>query len=294
MRDVALAGLVAAGADYAVQRRRTGKQVADDQAGGRATSTSRAEGDPMMKGADPLPPARLRARPDDGRRTPGRRRAGQPHPRGGRAAATTRPRAPRGSSPRAPAPRRSASRTSPPSTGSRCWRTSRWPGPSTRAPRSATASPLELFRAVAEVLAVVYAAKRRGSRPTWSSRDGHRMTSPTQRQRARRPARRPAAARRHRRHDGRAAAARAARPAAASNITLARRGAAHRDVRAERRWTSRVFPALLLVTTLFRLALNICVDPARSCCDGDAGQGHRRLRRRSSSAATSSSASSSS
>lgn len=30
--------------------------------------------------------------------------------------------------------------------------------------------PLELFRAVAEVLAVVYAAKRRGTRPTWSSR----------------------------------------------------------------------------------------------------------------------------
>jgi flagellar biosynthetic protein FlhB len=30
--------------------------------------------------------------------------------------------------------------------------------------------PLELFRAVAEVLAAVYAAKRRGTRPTWSSR----------------------------------------------------------------------------------------------------------------------------
>jgi flagellar biosynthetic protein FlhB len=30
--------------------------------------------------------------------------------------------------------------------------------------------PLELFRAVAEVLAVVYAAKRRGARPTWSPR----------------------------------------------------------------------------------------------------------------------------
>ncbi len=30
--------------------------------------------------------------------------------------------------------------------------------------------PVELFRAVAEVLAVVYAAKRRGTRPTWSSR----------------------------------------------------------------------------------------------------------------------------
>jgi flagellar biosynthetic protein FlhB len=30
--------------------------------------------------------------------------------------------------------------------------------------------PLELFRAVAEVLAVVYAAKRRGTRPTWRSR----------------------------------------------------------------------------------------------------------------------------
>jgi flagellar biosynthetic protein FlhB len=30
--------------------------------------------------------------------------------------------------------------------------------------------PLELFRAVAEVLAVVYAARRRGSRPTWRSR----------------------------------------------------------------------------------------------------------------------------
>jgi flagellar biosynthetic protein FlhB len=30
--------------------------------------------------------------------------------------------------------------------------------------------PLELFRAVAEVLAVVYAAKRRNTRPTWSSR----------------------------------------------------------------------------------------------------------------------------
>jgi flagellar biosynthetic protein FlhB len=30
--------------------------------------------------------------------------------------------------------------------------------------------PIELFRAVAEVLAVVYAAKRRGTRPTWSSR----------------------------------------------------------------------------------------------------------------------------
>jgi flagellar biosynthetic protein FlhB len=30
--------------------------------------------------------------------------------------------------------------------------------------------PLELFRAVAEVLAVVYAAKRRGTRPTWSTR----------------------------------------------------------------------------------------------------------------------------
>jgi flagellar biosynthesis protein FlhB len=30
--------------------------------------------------------------------------------------------------------------------------------------------PLELFRAVAEVLAVVYAAKRRGARPTWRSR----------------------------------------------------------------------------------------------------------------------------
>jgi len=34
--------------------------------------------------------------------------------------------------------------------------------------------PLELFRAVAEVLAVVYAAKRRNTRPTWSSR----MASP--------------------------------------------------------------------------------------------------------------------
>ncbi|MGB8651707.1 MAG: EscU/YscU/HrcU family type III secretion system export apparatus switch protein [Mycobacteriales bacterium] len=30
--------------------------------------------------------------------------------------------------------------------------------------------PVELFRAVAEVLAVVYAAKRRGTRPTWRSR----------------------------------------------------------------------------------------------------------------------------
>ena len=30
--------------------------------------------------------------------------------------------------------------------------------------------PIELFRAVAEVLAVVYAAKRRGTRPTWRSR----------------------------------------------------------------------------------------------------------------------------
>ncbi|MCW2599366.1 MAG: Flagellar biosynthesis protein FlhB [Frankiales bacterium] len=30
--------------------------------------------------------------------------------------------------------------------------------------------PVELFRAVAEVLAVVYAAKRRGARPTWRSR----------------------------------------------------------------------------------------------------------------------------
>jgi flagellar biosynthetic protein FlhB len=30
--------------------------------------------------------------------------------------------------------------------------------------------PLELFRAVAEVLAVVYAARRRGTRPTWSPR----------------------------------------------------------------------------------------------------------------------------
>jgi len=30
--------------------------------------------------------------------------------------------------------------------------------------------PLELFRAVAEVLAVVYAAKRRGARPTWNPR----------------------------------------------------------------------------------------------------------------------------
>jgi flagellar biosynthetic protein FlhB len=30
--------------------------------------------------------------------------------------------------------------------------------------------PVELFRAVAEVLAVVYAAKRRGSRPTWRTR----------------------------------------------------------------------------------------------------------------------------
>lgn len=30
--------------------------------------------------------------------------------------------------------------------------------------------PVELFRAVAEVLAVVYAAKRRGTRPTWTSR----------------------------------------------------------------------------------------------------------------------------
>jgi len=30
--------------------------------------------------------------------------------------------------------------------------------------------PVELFRAVAEVLAVVYAARRRGTRPRWSSR----------------------------------------------------------------------------------------------------------------------------
>ena len=49
MRDVALAGLVAAGADYAVQRRRTGKQVRMTKKEVR-DEHKQSEGDPMMKG----------------------------------------------------------------------------------------------------------------------------------------------------------------------------------------------------------------------------------------------------
>jgi flagellar biosynthetic protein FlhB len=49
MRDVALAGLVAAGADYAVQRRRTGKQVRMTKKEVR-DEHKQSEGDPMVKG----------------------------------------------------------------------------------------------------------------------------------------------------------------------------------------------------------------------------------------------------
>lgn len=50
MRDVALAGLVAAGADYAVQRRRTGKQVRMTKKEVR-DEHKQSEGDPFVRGA---------------------------------------------------------------------------------------------------------------------------------------------------------------------------------------------------------------------------------------------------
>ncbi|MGZ4452368.1 MAG: EscU/YscU/HrcU family type III secretion system export apparatus switch protein, partial [Nocardioides sp.] len=50
MRDVAMAGLVAAGADYAMQRRKTGKQVRMTKAEVKQEH-KQSEGDPLLKGA---------------------------------------------------------------------------------------------------------------------------------------------------------------------------------------------------------------------------------------------------
>ena len=139
MRDVALAG---AGRGRRGLRRAAPphRQAGpDDQEGGPRRAQAE-RGRPDDEGADPLPPARRRAQPDDGRRTPGRRGAGEPHPRRGRAALRPDQGHPAGGRQgrrrgRRPDPR--ARRDQP----GRAWsRTSRWPGRCTPAARSARRS----------------------------------------------------------------------------------------------------------------------------------------------------------
>ena len=67
IRNVAVAGLVMAAADYAMQRRRIGKQTRMTKHEVKQEN-KQTEGDPLVKSAIRVPPARGRPEPDDGRR----------------------------------------------------------------------------------------------------------------------------------------------------------------------------------------------------------------------------------
>ncbi|NHA00586.1 EscU/YscU/HrcU family type III secretion system export apparatus switch protein [Nocardioides sp. W3-2-3] len=113
MLTVSIAGLGMAAADYAMMRRRIGKQTRMSHSEIKQEH-KQAEGDPMVKSAIRSRQARHRTQPDARRRRRGRRAAGQPHARGRRAA--LRPRA--GGAPRR-RPRRRRDRREDPRAGRR-------------------------------------------------------------------------------------------------------------------------------------------------------------------------------
>ena len=164
MRNVAIAGLVMAAADYAMQRRRIGKQT-------RMTKHEvkqehkQSEGDPLLKGAirsRQLAAARNRMMADVAER---RRRAGQPDPRRRRAALRRRAAARRGWSPGVPAWSPAGSASRPPRSRRAPGRaTSRWPGRCYGSTQVGQEIPAELFAAVAQVLAFVISRRTQGAR----------------------------------------------------------------------------------------------------------------------------------
>ena len=119
----------------------------DDQVRGQAGAQAE-RGRPALKGASAPGQLAAAAQPDDGRRRRGRRGAGQPDARRGRAEATSRPRAPRGWSPRAPA---------------------RWPPGSASSPRR-TGCAMVAGRAAGPGAARQPARSARRSRPSSSTR----------------------------------------------------------------------------------------------------------------------------
>ena len=170
-------------ADYAMQRRQVGKQtrMTKDEV---KQEHKQAEGDPLRQERDPVPPARGRPQPDDGRHPERRRRAGQPDPRRGRAALRRRAGRAAGGRPRRRRDRRARSARRPPRRGCRWSATSRWPGRSTPPRKVGQEIPPELYAAVAQVLAFVISRRshgqprRRAPQPARRGRPARRTARP--------------------------------------------------------------------------------------------------------------------
>ena len=250
-----------------------GEVAEDGQAGGQGGAQAAPSSRPRSARRDPPPPDAGRARPHDGRRPDRGRRRHEPDPLRRRAEVRRREgRAPR-SSPRAPtsSPRRSAS------------------SPPTAASRSIADPPLaRSLHASVEVgqhdPRGALPGRRRAPRLRLphAPAGGLRMNAAScpEADQAHRPARR-RGRRPRRRDDGRPAAAVAARPVH-HDEHLGGADDRRRDDVPQQALEFSSFPSLLLLTTLFRLAINVSVTRL-ILLHGDAGhvvEGVRRLRRR--------------
>ena len=161
LRNVSVAGLVVAAADYAYQKRRVMKQLRMTRQELRE-EMKQQEGNPRDAAVDPVARHGHQPQPDDPGGERGRRRGREPDALRGRAEVRRgEGRAPGGRQGRGrDRGRRSGPRPS--ATGSRSSTSRSSPGPSTRPARSASSSPPNLYEAVAHLLAFVFGLRAKG------------------------------------------------------------------------------------------------------------------------------------